>query len=423
MTPRPSLAALAAAAVVTLHPSSAAQAAGFLLFQHGGRATSQAGAFTARASDPSAIYYNPAAVAHLEGLQLQAALDFGIADDTFTLDGEQFSAKHDINFPPSVYLTWKPGDSAFTFGLGVDSPMWHTQVWLPALFPRAAQTRRFEARLLEVHPVLAWEIGERWSFGAGASYVSGQLQDGNRERLLAGQNSGSFLVDAERHSKADGDGWTWDLGLQYREAAWGWGAVLRSGGEVSGHSRNTVSVDGFVPPGRESEAQAAADAFAASPRSLSFELPPELAGGVWWAPYPELRLEADLAFQAWSQADNQTRLDPACGATSCPTAFDRDWNDTIAIRLGIEGNLTDNFRLAGGLAWEPTPVPASRLEPSFPRGDAYVYSIGAGYDYPWLSFDLGYSLHDHQSREEPAPGGGRYAASEQVFSVGARWRF
>jgi long-chain fatty acid transport protein len=410
------------ASSLLLLAASAARGAGFLLFQHGGRATGQVGAFTARAADPSAIYYNPAGIARLDGLQIQAGLDFGIADDTFTLDGEEFSAKHDINFPPSVYLTWKPGDSAVTFGLGIDSPIWHTSDWLPALFPRADETRRFEARLFQIHPVLAWEIGDHWSFGAGAAYVSGQLQDGNRETLSAGFPPTAFSFDAERNSKADGDGWSWDLGLQFHEEAWGWGATLRSGGEVSGSTRTTVRIDGFVPPGREAEAQAAATRLAAATADLSFELPPEASGGIWWAPYPELRLEADIALQAWSQADNRQRGDAVCRETSCSTDIDRDWRDPISLRLGVEGNITDAFRIAGGLAWEPTPVPGNRLEPGFPRGDAYVYSIGLGYDYSWLSFDLGYSLHDHQNRGERGPDAGRYSASEQVFSVGARWR-
>lgn len=404
------------AAAAGLLSAAAAHGAGFLLFQHGGRATGQAGAFGARASDPSAIYYNPAAIARLEGFQFQAGLDFGIADDSFDLDGESYTGKHDINFPPNVYLTWKSGDSPFSFGIGVDSPMWHTQDWLPALFPRADLTRRFEARLLQIHPVLAWQFGEFWSFGFGGAYVAGELEDGSRDVLSVGFGQTAFTVPSERSSDADVDGFAWDVALHYQEESWGWGATLRSGTDLSGSADTSVRVDGFVPPGREAAADAAARVHAASFDRLAFELAPELASGIWWAPYPELRLEADVSLQIWSQVDNVARLEP--GVES-----DRDWDDTLSIRLGVEGNITDNFRLAGGVAWEPSPVPTSTLEPGFPRGDAYVYALGAGFDYPWLSFDLGYSLHDHEGRGEPRPDGGRYSASEQVFAVSARWRY
>src|SRR5262249_44534930 len=53
-----------------------ASAASFGLFQHGARAIGQAGAFAARASDPSAIFYNPAAIAKLQNFQLEAGVDF-----------------------------------------------------------------------------------------------------------------------------------------------------------------------------------------------------------------------------------------------------------------------------------------------------------------------------------------------------------
>src|SRR5215213_230663 len=56
--------------------AQSAAATSFGLFQHGGRAMGQAGAFTARASEPSAVTYNPAAITQLDGLQLQAGLDF-----------------------------------------------------------------------------------------------------------------------------------------------------------------------------------------------------------------------------------------------------------------------------------------------------------------------------------------------------------
>src|SRR5690349_9707291 len=60
-----------------------AAALNFGLFQHGGRAMGQVGAFTARASEPSAVTYNPAAITQLEGLQTQAGLDFNNADDEY----------------------------------------------------------------------------------------------------------------------------------------------------------------------------------------------------------------------------------------------------------------------------------------------------------------------------------------------------
>src|SRR5436190_6299774 len=46
-------------------------ALGFRIVDHDAEATARAGAFTASADNPSAIYYNPAAITQLDGLQLQ----------------------------------------------------------------------------------------------------------------------------------------------------------------------------------------------------------------------------------------------------------------------------------------------------------------------------------------------------------------
>ena len=58
----PLLVLLAVGLVLGAPPAGAVD---FGIFQHGGRTTGQAGAFVARASDPSALTYNPAAITRL----------------------------------------------------------------------------------------------------------------------------------------------------------------------------------------------------------------------------------------------------------------------------------------------------------------------------------------------------------------------
>src|SRR5262245_10424713 len=60
---------LLAALCLVLAPA-AAHAAGFALFEQGAQGMGFAGAFTAQASDPSAIFHNAAGVAFLKGRQL-----------------------------------------------------------------------------------------------------------------------------------------------------------------------------------------------------------------------------------------------------------------------------------------------------------------------------------------------------------------
>src|SRR5262245_55211124 len=169
--------ALAVLAALPLFPGLAA-ASGFGLFQHGGRALGQAGAFTARASDPTALTYNPAAIARLPGFQFQVGLDFNNAKDEYSSSTPgAFHSRHVINFPPAIYLTWHPrGGSPYPSGLRLDSPFWNHINWDPALFPGRFLTRRFDLEVAELHPVFAWEVDDSWSVGGGLRYVYGSMR-------------------------------------------------------------------------------------------------------------------------------------------------------------------------------------------------------------------------------------------------------
>src|SRR3954468_18436381 len=76
-------AALAVACVLAPGP---AHAAGFAIFEQGARAMGFAGAYTAQASDPSAIFHNAAGVAFLKGKQIYFGGTFIHPSSSFTGD-------------------------------------------------------------------------------------------------------------------------------------------------------------------------------------------------------------------------------------------------------------------------------------------------------------------------------------------------
>src|SRR3954451_20452381 len=121
--------------------ASLAAASGFGLFQDGARAIGQAGAFTARASDPSALFYDPAALPKRTGGQLEAGLAMNTPTTDYTSQTGSFQARHIIQFPPAIYLTWRPQRGPFALGLGYDSPFNDSLNWQPALFPGRFITR------------------------------------------------------------------------------------------------------------------------------------------------------------------------------------------------------------------------------------------------------------------------------------------
>ena len=407
-------------------------AAGPLLFQHGGQGSAQVGAFAARVAGPMSVTYNPAAVARLDGWQFQAGLDFTAPRDDYASATGSFAQDHLITEAPAVYATYHvPEDRhPFAFGLGFENVSWYLADWAPVLFPGRYLTRRQELVLWSVHPVVAYELGERWSVGGGVRYYFGKLGEGNDQRLpVPGQGGQLYQVEVNREARASVDGFAFDLGLHYARDAWGWGLVADSGAELEGsgdvrYEARDIPTDPVL--------RSRLDALLARGNTRqSFDLPWEIRTGWWVAPYPELRLELDLAWMGWSVVD-QTEIsyqpNPFAGNSGSTERRRRDWDDTLSVRLGVEGDLNARWGLSGGLAWEPSPVPGATLEPGFARGDAWVVGLGFGYQLERVSFALGYSRFFYEDRgasgqelERPLQGG-TYESQDQVWAFSASWR-
>jgi len=408
---------------LTLAP--AAWSSGFSVFQHGGRGTAQAGALTARADDPSAVHFNPAGIAFLDGIQVLAGLDFSAPRDDYrsrvtaasggATAGTRFSAKHQINPPPAVYLAWKPaaGSGRWAFGVGVDAPFWNNIEWLPIGFPLRGENWKTQMLLFELHPVVAFKLDQRWSVAGGLRYFHGSFEAARETRL--GPASQPFdPLAANKIAKSSGDGVGFDLAVLRRAERWGFGAALLSAASIDGNATIEVGTEGHLPAAGTLAAERRA------PRRLGVELPLEVRLGGWCSAGPKIRLELDAALARWSATENRLPWLPVCPlGQNCEAPAERRWDDTLSLRFGVEGRLSEHWVLAGGLAAEPSPVPASRVEPGFPRGDALVYALGATYNFPAVSFDLGYSFHDHDPVRQ---GSGTFSSRDQVFAVSARWR-
>jgi long-chain fatty acid transport protein len=408
--------------------AGAAQAALFELYQHGGRATGQAGAFTARADDPSAIYYNPAAITKLQGTQVEAGLDFTNPRDDYQSATDKVEAHHVINFPPMAFFTHHFGaGSPIAIGLGIDAAYWNDLNWDDALFPGRFVDRRFRLQVGELHPVLAWEVTDDFSVGGGLRYLYGTLEQTDNGLVPITLPIGMSTVEVQRDAQTNVHKLAWDLAVHYVRPAWGWGAVYRSAAKLDGRGDANYEIEN--PPAIAGLSDVLATRFAKGTTRQSFEIPDEARGGFWFAPYPELRFELDASFDRWSQVgDDVIVYNPDAFGTG-PTVRPRRWDDTLSFRLGVEGNITDDFLLHGGFGIEPSPISGATIEPGFPQGDVKVYAFGFTYNLPQLSFDVGYSLHEgdsrgaiHQELLNPAVSS-RYSSRDQVWAGTMRWRF
>ena len=89
--------------------SSRAQASGFQIDEQDTRAAGRAGAVIANPGNASAIYYNPAGIAVLSGVQMQlgAAVVAPTADFTEGATGTKTSASDDVFVLPQAFVSWR----------------------------------------------------------------------------------------------------------------------------------------------------------------------------------------------------------------------------------------------------------------------------------------------------------------------------
>lgn len=409
---------------------TSAHAAGPTLFQHGGRATAQVGAFTAREGDAGLLTYNPASIARLDDANFQIGFDFTAPRDDYDSTTGSFAADHIITLAPAVYATYHlPEDRyPFSFGVGLDTASWYFVDWEPALFPGRFLNRHQELVLYDVHPVVAYEIGPSWNVGIGLHYYTGDLETGRNDTISVAGETRVFEVEVERTTAASVDGLGVDAGVQYSRDLWGWGLTFQTGIELEGTGEASYLARD-VPPGLVATPELASRLETGSTRQR-FELPWETRTGVWIAPVPEVELELDLVYQGWSRID-RTRLtvrpDPFTNRPRAVESTPRDWDDTVSVRLGGELRITPRWTAMAGIAYEPSPVPTETLEPGFPRGDSVVTGIGFTYSTGGIALDLGYSFHvfdDRRARgQEPRDPSvtGEYSSRNQVWAASARW--
>jgi long-chain fatty acid transport protein len=425
------LAALAALPA-SLLPATDAGAAGYGRFQHGGRGVAQMGAFVARADGPAAIYYNPAGLTEVPGVQIEGGLDFSNATDELAAPSETFRADHSIQFPPFVYLSWSDAERSgdWALGLGIDTPQWYRVDWDPVFFPLRTATRLNEVEIWEVHPVAAYRLSDAWSVGGGLRYQFGKTTWGRNYQFETGASEDGpfFPVEITGDADADIDGYGFDVGVQYRSTLWGFGALYRSEVELEGNG--DIDFELRDPPADPALTPGILDLIDSFRRDFSarYDSPRELVGGIWFAPYPELRFEIDAAWTNWSDSSQEFLGDFLVFSSPqfqrFPVDLHGEWDDTLSLRLGVEGDVSDFVVLSGGVAWEPSPVPTGRIAPAWPRGDAIVYGLGIGFHYETVDFDLGYAFHDHDDEAVNQLGTrGTFSSDEQAWSVSARYRF
>ncbi|MCA9600987.1 MAG: outer membrane protein transport protein [Myxococcales bacterium] len=359
----------ATAALATLAYGADAHAGGFELADQSASASGTASAATAKQGDPSAAWFNPAAVADGKGFRGMVGTTLVFPSLHAEASDGRWSADSDIDVAPPPYAYAAVADGPWALGVSANLPFGSSVKW-PANWTQRFEILEARPQFLRVAPFFAWNFGMvRVAAGPHIDMGSFELRRGldfvNDEGNVHVKTSGfGFGGHAAVFVEPTADV---AIGLTYK-------------------SRTKVDLDGradFTVP--LSFAATAPDQSV----STSLTLPDRITlGGA--VTFGKLQAFADVGLTLWS-VNKQLVLDFKDPNT--PDVIQRNnWSTSFTARTGAEYTLWDMWALRLGVFYDMTPVPVSTLAPSAPDSDRVGFTAGSGIVWNGFGLDAFYGV-------------------------------
>ena len=351
--------------------SPTAFGAGFALYEGGTRGNVMGAAMTAVADDPSAMYFNPAGMTELEGVQVMGGLTL-IAPSakvtTTTPAGPVTTETEDnVYIPPHLYATWGMNDRTW-LGLGVYS-RFGLGTEFPEDWPGRYNNYKAVAQSLSFNPNVALKVNDQVSLGAGVSAMWFDLD--LRRKLPNPVMAGG--PDLDFQLSGDSVGYGFNVG-----ARWAPVESLALGVGYQSEVKQEVEGDASVS-GRKGDAGG------------DITLPDMIFMGMTVKPVEKWLVGLGVIRTGWSSYDELAiTLDPRLLGTPSVVS-PKDWDDVWRFGLGAEYELNESWTLRAGYTYDPEPGPDSTADYLVPANDRNLYSLGAGYHWKEWTIDMSYT--------------------------------
>jgi long-chain fatty acid transport protein len=393
---------------------------GYSVYEQGAEAMANAGAFTARADDPSAIFFNPAGLARLDGSRLNVgtnAIFLTGSEFESAGTGQRFNQADNIAWPSSLYYTHKVNDR-WAYGLGFTSPFGLKTQW-DSSFEGRFISRESNLAVAAFNANGSFKVGKSWSVAVGIDWAKADIRELSRDLDLAALCG----PGCEGFSKLTGDGTDigWNVAAQWvGESGWRWGGSYRAemkpdiDGEVD--FSVPVAVSAFFPDG---------GAKAIIPLPASFATGVGYVGKKWEG-------EIDVVWTGWSvfehlDIDIETNT-LAVGDISQT----EDWHDTYSYRVGYSYHINDRHEYRLGAYLDRNPVPNTHVRPRLPDADRTSAQVGYGYaGKGGFTFDVAYQalfFDDRTATGSPTSASdpvqpGEYTNFTSLLGVSVGWKW
>ena len=405
-----------------------AAGAGFGIFEQGAKAIGLAGAFTARADDPSASFHNAGGLAFFRDRSFQVGATFISAAGTDFIGAAPFpgpkvteSAEPLFKVPPHFYWV-EPVGERWTFGLAVNSPFGLTSKWKSPTFSGRFVSVIGSLVSYDLNPNLAWKVSETLGIGFGPVLRFSEFELSRNQGFTNPLDAA--LIDVARIDIRTNleSGVGFQLGVLGRPRdGFSWGLAYKSEieTEFAGDSSLRQNLTGFesiddlvrtlLPLGQS------------VPMTTELEYPAMASLGLAVAMRPNWLVELDINWTGWSSLDELV-LD---FSGVLPASRDPlNWNDVYSYRLGVSRSTRREREWRFGFYFDETPQPLEDLGPLLADGDRRGVSLGYGFETRSVGVDLAlvYVPIEERLTQVNLDGfNGSYASTATLFAVTVDW--
>lgn len=399
--------------------------------------------------DASTVFWNPAGMSLLPGIQGAAALHYIIPDTKFTSSGplpggSTYNAfgnggqGGESAFVPALYGTWMINPQ-WSVGLAINAPFGLATEW-DTTWAGQYHAIKSEVETLNINPSVSFKVNNNIALGAGVSYQQLKATLSNAvpsatpgacpgfagSPTFPGVPAGAYPCSLARPvtGQVEGDDWAW---------GWNVGALFDfgQGTRVGLTYRSTISytIEGDLTyNGAQSPAAPVGQNVKAE-----IKLPDTFSVGLSHRFNPQWRVLADYTWTGWDSIQTLDIQSQSTGATLSSTAlqFKNSWR----VGVGAEYQINQPWLLRAGLAYDTTPVQDAFRTPRLPDNDRTWLSVGARFQSNptwWLDFGYTYIwVSDASSQLQPtgagvfAPGTlvGSYKANVQILAAQVSFKF
>ncbi len=363
-------------------------------FGIGSKATAMGGAYAAYADDVYAIHYNPAGLTQIKSFTISAGaeyLDPNLKVHNYeatnymgqSVPGDSSFSDHSDNLLVPFFGAAVPiGD--FVLGISAYVPYGLHIKWDddPNNNPAAYVATESSYTRKVIAPSIAYKINDKFSIGAAV--LLGKTEASEERLLYSKVLFLGTIYETGLHNKRiettleDDFNWSFNIGVMYKPIK-----ELSIG--FTYRSKTDVDMDGETKIHDVSLPNSKVDV-----DDVKIDHPAQFQLGVRYIPVESFSVEVDLVYTLWSEIDNyKVDFDPALLGAIEEKKYNRDWEDTLQVRVGAEWKINTIFALRGGYYYDPSPIPDDTFDTMWPDADKHTFSLGGGINFTdSLSLDL-----------------------------------